>query len=262
MGRTNAPTLWIPAAATPPNITPDSVAWTPSAWVTLTTGLPTPAYLTRAMVTANDGASVTSSNHQVQIATGASGAETIRITHRARHSGIQLPGKQGTVNFPFAYGPVPSGTRIAARVAHSLTADTDPYRVALGYQQVLGGLGEVTTLAQTVDPIDASTLSITPGTWPTWSAWNELLSAIEVGAAGIWIKGVIVGTTGTHAEVQIGIGSAGNEAAKATIPSGTTQMYFRFPHALFVPESTRVSARVRANSGTAIPINIWYSARA
>lgn len=266
---TTFPTKWLPPAADGVQLPPSGTAWTYGAWQTITTGLPTPAYLLYTAILPNDGAlGGTNWSAQVQLGTGAISGETVIATQRAFFTSNQW-GNRSTLPLGLPLGAIGSGIRIAARVAHSLSSDTDAYRVALGYLE-----GDVaaspTTRAQSVTPIDSATVSVTGSTWPTWSAWAQLLSAAEVtGIGNLYITGMIaivaLGSTGRF-EIQLGTGGAGTEAPVCTIPysflsTGSGVSYFKFPHPIRVNSGTRISARQRGGSSLNLNVTIWYVSR-
>lgn len=123
---------------------------------------------------------------------------------------------------------------------------------------------EYATQEQFVYPSGAAAASVaTAGVSWAWSSWVELISAIDVTIAltGITVYIDPIAFLGTEDfEVEIGVGTAGSEAAVAVFKGrwnngfvqvgGTRSMQLAIPRKIFI--GSRISARVRKGRAEAI----------
>lgn len=264
---TTSPMLWIPSAADGIQLTPSASAWTNAAYTELTSSAPTDMYLAYIAVLPNNGSTVAEMSAEIDIAIGASGSEVVMITHRFRIMADQW-GPMSTVPLGLIYNKIAAGTRVAMRVRHGATGNTNVYRVALGYFTTLGGATGASAFSPSVTPNGASPASLAAGT-PAWTfgSWVDVIPAASV-TVPLLITGVVFSQTTAVHEIQIGLGAAGSEVSKMTLPYGTTVgggsgfNYARLHRPLFVPVNTRVAARARCGTALATLSGIVWHVRA
>jgi len=251
---TTSPILWLPSAADGIQLTPNTTAWTDGAWVELTASAPStvfPAFLT---VLPNNGTTVAAVSAEIDIGVGAAASEVVVAKTRVRVMADQWA-PTSTVPLGLIYSSIASGSRIALRVRHGATADTDVYRVALGYYTALGGASGWSPEAPTVAPVGSTFNTITSGAAWTFGSWVEVLSAAAVTVNSL-ITGIVATNISAPHEIQIGTGAASSETAILTLPYATTGgggdgfNWVRFPRPICINAGTRVSLRTRSGSST------------
>jgi hypothetical protein len=263
---TTSPLLWLPSAAAGIQLTPSGTAWTNTSWVQLTASAPSRLYSAYLAILPNNGAVVAQLSVEIDIGVGGAGSEVVVATVRARVM-ADLWGPVSTVPLGALHAFIAAGTRVALRVRHGATGNTNVYRVALGYYADLGGASGYSTSAPTVAPLGASFVTVTSGgsAWG-FGSWVEVLSAAAVTSA-IRLTGFVATNIGRPHEIQIGYGAAGSEVAKMTLPyshtggGGDGFNYVRFPRPLCVSSGTRIS--VRSRCGTTLQTfnpTVWYVA--
>ena len=245
---------WLPSAANGISLTPSATAWANGSWVELTSSAPSTLYSAFIVVMPNNGAIVPAVSYEIDLGVGVSGHEVIVGTFRARAHG-DLWGPTSTVPFGLIHNRIATGTRVAMRIRHGATSDTDVYRVALGYFAALGGATGYASSIQTVAPFAGTFNTITAHASTPWvfGAWVEVLAAVHVPYNSLIMGMIATNITAPH-EIQIGAGAASSESDLITVPYGTTIgggdgfNYLRFPRPICINAGTRISMRTR--SGT------------
>jgi hypothetical protein len=261
---TTSPLLWLPSAADGVQLTPSGTAWTNTSWVQVTASAPSRLYPAYLAILPNNGAVVSAGGCEIDIGVGGAGSEVVVATVRGRVM-ADLWGPRSTLPLGALYAFIAAGSRVALRVRHGQTGNTNVYRVALGYYASLGGASGYSTHVPTVVPLSASFATITSGSsaW-AFGSWVELLSAAQVTTA-IRITGLLAANITRPQEIQIGFGASGSEVAKTTIPYGHTGGggdgidYVRLGRPLCVSSGTRISMRARC--GTTLQTfnpTLWY----
>lgn len=255
MSKTTTSSLhWLPSAADGVAVTPSGTAWANSSWVELTASAPTDVFLAFLTFTANGGATLAAQvSTEFDIGVGAAASEVVVATHRVR----VMPdfwGPVSTTPLGVLYASIASGSRVAVRLRHSATANTNIYRVAIGYYAALGGASGWASASPTYLPTGATTIQVQGSGTVAWAfgAWVEVIPAAAV-TTNILITGIVTASIDTVNELQIGVGAVGVEAAIATLPYATSTgggggdglNYHRFPRPFCVNSGSRVSLRTR-----------------
>lgn len=242
--------VW-PSAAAAVTVTPVTTAWANSAYVTLEAAAATDSVVTGLIV--DPGAR---QQFEIDLATGAAGSESVFATVRCWHDAVSAD--QGTsfggwINFPIGLDRVGAGDRVAVRMRKHLAAN-DVFTVAATYYEkpIVGDFQTTRAILKCV-PSAANAQNMGGNTTPwAWSTWFEMEDST---AAGWVIPAVVMPGWNPDVEfdLQIGVGSAGNEVAYTTIKgctglTGGGPSQIMLPNPLSgIPAASRVSLRIRKN---------------
>lgn len=247
-----------PPAANSIAITPAGTAWANSAFVELLAAAASAIALTGVTVySARTGGSF-AFDVEVDIATGAAGAEVVIATVRGYVRQVFSPfggAVSMTCILPIPINNIAAGSRVAARLRKNDTDTTTPWKVAMSYVVSPATLPLLTT-SQPQKTLPSAAVGVTVTTSTTaWTsgAWAQLRAA--TGPALI-IVGVVLGGPNASAdyELDLGTGGAGAETVittiRATCTTTATPAWLMLPTPLNnVAASTRLAARLR-HSGT------------
>jgi hypothetical protein len=249
-----------PSAADAVAITPAGTAWANSAYVTLLAATPAACVLTGVTLFTTHGAGASVSyDAEVDIATGAAGAETVIATIRGYNRQLFTSGAIGPTFYyrlPIPIDNLATGVRVAARLRKNDTNAT-PWTVAITYlQKPLVSTSLLTTTAvQKVIPPAAVGVTVTAGAVWVSGSWATLRSAT---GAALVVTGIVIGAPSTagECELDLGTGAAGSETVRTTLRlAGTNQA---FPAQVMLPNpleglaaATRVAARLRHSTASA-----------
>lgn len=243
-----------PSAADAVAITPNAVAWANSAYVTVLASTPAACVLTG--VTLYSAVTSGQADVEVDIATGAGGAEVVIATVRAyvRLVASNQWGPTTCCVLPIPIDNIGAGVRVAARIRKNNTSVTT-WAVAITYlQKPLASTILTTANVPKTLPPAAAGVTLTAGS-PAWASgtWGQLRTA---SGAALVILGVVLGNASANAdcELDLGTGGAGTETVITTIrvPMSNTGVpsWLLLPTPLDnVAAATRLAARLR--SGTA-----------
>jgi hypothetical protein len=248
---------WLPSAANGISLVASSTAWTYGSWVELTSSAPSNLYAAYLAVLPNDGATLTDVSVQIQIGVGSAGNEVVVATVRVRFFSSEW-GPASTIPLGLVYDRIASGARVALRVLHGASADTDPYRVALGYHSALGGITNVTSYEQTATPLGSATVSVAGTTAWANGAWSTLVAASTI-SYPVFILGIVAADLTINAEIDLGTGST--PTVVATVPwwfNSPGTGFVKLPNPIRVAAGTAISMRQRANTSDAFFGTIWY----
>lgn len=262
---TTSPLLWLPSAADGVQVTPSGTAWANSAWVEVSASAPSTVYPAFIVALPNNAGVVATLSAEFDIGIGAASSEVVVATTAVRiHP--DLWGTSATVPLGVLYSSIASGSRIAVRVRHSATANTNIYRMAIGYYAALGGATGWTPTAPTVAPLAGAGVTVTCSATPwAFGSWVQVLASA---ASNIVVTGIVIAAPARCYEVQIGTGGSGSETAVLTLPYAMTAgggdgfNYVRFARPLCLSTGTRISLRTRsaASSTSQVFGTIWYTA--
>lgn len=203
------------------------------------------------------GSTFSASWDEMQIATGAGGAEVVQMLWKiyGPNSGNSHP---RTHFFPVPMYLGPAGTRVAIRMRDGLnlkflyhTDLVSDHETTVALAAKPSGL----TVPPTIDP----GVSVTPNAtaW-AWSSWVEVAAsfASEVGI----VSAAISNPVAAEVEWELGVGAVGAEVGitriRATSPNinaGSLRAY-HLPGAYPVAAGTRIAARLR-KSGTSVTVH-------
>jgi hypothetical protein len=256
---TTQPHRWLPSAADGITVTPNGSAFTYTAWVEMSAAVSEDMYCTHLDMVVNDWATVGSRYIQAQIGVGAAGLEVPVFTVKIGSGDNQQWGPRSAIPLGLIYDHIASGARVSVRMMHSV-ADADIYKFAIGYLPGLGGSTGRTANAQTASPIDSTTIGIAAsvGTWAA-STWSEIFASTSVST---YITGVVITSSVSRIEFDLGVGAAGSEVVILTLPwranDGDGHDYTRLPHPIRVPAGVRVAMRQRGTNADACLGHIWH----
>jgi hypothetical protein len=250
-----------PSAADAVSITPAAVAWTNSAYAELLAATSATCVLTGVTVHTTHGVSSSVAyDFEVDIATGAAGAEVVIATVRGYNArsfaSVGNTGPTLCYTLPIPIDNIASGARLSARLRKNNTATTPVWMVAIAYlQKPLASTILTTAVAQKALPPAAVGVTVTANATP-WAngAWVQLRAA---SGAALVITGVVFGGPSVAAdyELDLGIGGSGSETVITTIRA--TGVIIGFPSHLMLPTpldnvaaGTRVAARLRCSSAS------------
>lgn len=249
---------WTTPGADGTAITPAGSAYADSAWAELMASAPDD--LVAAAIEVYEGDNDVANHFEIDIGVGGSGSEAVIGTLRGIAS-INAPSGHhaGLLHFPIPIDAIPSGSRIAARLRQAST-DTTDWRVSLGYYEkpIVGNMPTTTAPSKTVPAASASTVvSVESQGWVD-SGWVE----VEASTPAPWVLGALITepeqTWDLEYEVDIGIGSAGNEVVVGTVKvwhssfqlatlRGMSHVIPLRPLLAVVPSGSRLSVRVRSD---------------
>lgn len=252
-----------PSAADAVSITPAAVAWTNSAYGTLLASTPAACVLTGVTVYTTHGTSSSVAyDFEVDIATGAAGAEVVIATVRGYNKLSFATGNTGPTHayvLPIPIDNIAAGVRLSARLRKNNTATTPAWFVAIMYlQKPLASSILLTPNAQKVIPAAAVGVTVTASATPWVSgSWAQLRAA---SGTGLVITGVVAAASADgEYELDLGTGGAGSETVITTIRGATDN--FGLPEHLMLPTpldkvaaSTRLAARLRYSVASASAI--------
>jgi hypothetical protein len=195
----------------------------------------------------------------LQVGVGGAGAETPIATLRDCSTSVYGSPCTHWLEVPIA--GIAAGARISVRLRTYTSSTARGYVTLLGYE---GGAYDdpdhvttAPTLPSNFDTYPAAAPSATTpaSTW-AWSSWVELSSGYAE-ACGIFALH-LTGGGGAAYEIQIGVGAAGAEAPIASYRDTCYANYAwynaqcRLPGTYLVPAGTRIVARVRSSSASAL----------
>jgi len=216
--QTNTPLLVCPTATDGATITPSGVADTNSNWAVLTASANADWRL--ASVIVRPGSFADGNFYEVDIGVGAIGAEVVIASVRG-YSGNNSGGSAELGSVFHLSAPcnvISSGDRVVARL-RQVSTNTSTWAVAIQYWRLpLSGSKNVMPVS-TIGPVcipSGSRITVTThATINTYGSWVELTPSTDTD----WIITdlVMVGGNFLTWDVQIGIGSAGNEVPLWTV---------------------------------------------
>jgi hypothetical protein len=242
-----------PAAAASASITPNGSAWADSAWVDVLAAADAASVLTSILVIPGVAA-------YWEVDIGVGGTPTVIATIGGATDTV-ADSRPGIYALPIGIDAIPNGSRIAARLRKGGTS-TAAWGVAVSYlkKPITGNL-TVSAQRQRFAPMVQVASSTS-----NWGQSNWVQS-IASAAADLVLTGIVMAkySNQTPVEVDIGVGSLGNEVVVYTVrnfPMGSFfgiggPGYIPFPNPLSgaVAAGDRVSVRYR-KSGTAAE-NLW-----
>lgn len=248
-----------PSAANAVAITPNATAWANSAYVTVLAAMPAACVLTGVTVFTTDGTS-NSTDHdaEVDIATGAAGAEVVIATIRAYNRQV-FTGQLGPTNtyvLPIPIDAIASGARLSARLRKNSTG-VIPWKVSITYLQkpLVSSLLTTTAVQKTLPAASAGILVTAGGSVWGSGSWTQIRSA---SGAALVLVGVVFGTPSASSdfEVDFGTGAPGSEGVITTVRVVSSNQ--GMPSVLMLPTpldniaaSARLAARLRSASASA-----------
>jgi len=244
------------------SITPNAGVWANSAYVELLAATPTACVLTGVTLFTTEGGSANVTyDAEVDIATGAAGAEAVIATVRLfnRRSFSPHLGPTACAVLPIPIDNIGTGVRLAARLRKNSTTTT-VWKVAITYlrKPLASTMLTTVTVAKVLPPAAVGvTLTAGGGAW-TSGTWGQLRAAT---GAALVITGVVFGNPSVlnaAYELDLGTGAAAAETVITTIRFSAGGTAVGFPSHLCLPTpldnvaaSTRLAARLRCATASA-----------
>lgn len=252
---------WAPESATPNTVTPNGTAWNNSNWADLSAAMNAASVLTSIAVLSM-GTLGTTLQYEIDIGVGGAGSEVVIAI---------IPGAAGGVNYDFwsdgvqqitiNIDNIPAGSRLAVRMRKSGT-DTSTWMFSAGCieKPVVGNL--TTTAAVPYCAPSAAALVALPAAGSPTAAWTSgaYATLLASASADALLIGYVQDWTGNgvRGEIDIAVGTAGNEAiihtskyAAISIPAGPE--YAELLIAVdAIPSGSRVAARHRVSTANGI----------
>lgn len=242
-------------------LTSGSSSWADGSYVEVVASTATAiAIIGAVQFNVNNGA-----DYEIDIATGGSGSESPIATIRDANGGI-TDGEPFVMWFPSPIS-VSASTRIAARMRSSDSFSTSGGVLLMYLEQPLGSSvpsSLLTTSVLKVAPGAASPITLTHGTANAYGSWTEVIASA---ASDMTLAGVTPTTVGDF-DVELGVGSAGNEVSIGVFKfsggsTGAQTDTALMPIAIGdrIPSGARVAARLRSDVGEngAIVLNYYDS---
>jgi hypothetical protein len=252
----------LPTGAAGVSVTPSNSAWANSAYAQVVASAAADLVLLGVVAVP-----ATNADFEVDVATGADGAETVIATLTGCDQEGPNYGSSGPIPLSIPVDNIASGARIAVRMRKAGT-NTTAWQVSLQVaSKPLGATITTTTNPSLVyPPAAASKTTANSGTPWTASAWTEVVASA---ADALVLGGVACGTPGTNGaaatEVDVGVGAAGAEVVLTTVRFGADRAapcYFPLRPLLdAIPASSRIAVRTRSswNSGTNYIRLLYYN---
>lgn len=233
------------------SVTPHGTAWNNSGWVEISAAIASAWTIGGAVFREGNSGSANQFG-ELDIGTGAAGAEVVKTTLRFDHGGnFWGMGPNVVPCWPLS-ATLPAGSRVAIRMRKS-GPTTTPWNWRLLVYPALSDADAVTALPQQCWPPAADALALTPNAsaWVS-GAWVEFktTTAFETAIVGFTASGASV-----DSEIDIGTGAAGFEVVKSTTRLGAEaadvggEGAYAFGLALVLPASVRVACRMRSRNG-------------
>ncbi len=250
------PLLWAPANLAGTPVTPSATAWANSGWVEILASADATSQVDSIVL--HSKGTETRIEWEIDLATGASGSESVKATMRGTFlvaANSSTSGSGHTQRFPLMASILPSGARLSARLRKSGAATT-PMNISVGYVEGTES-SQTTNRVFKAFPSAANGVSCAPAA-TAWSngPWVDLTDALpKIDIQGLVHVSGATTAKGTNYEIDIATGASGSETTIATVRAGlrSTAAYgttaFNFHGAVQVPAATRIATRVRT-SGT------------
>lgn len=266
MNLVTLPQLTAPSAADGITLTAPGVAWQNSTpFQTLIASINGAAVLTGIVVRPTFASGSNDFENEVDIATGALGAEvviaTLRFMYREIFSASATNG-QNVFVLPIGIDNIPNNARVSARIRSNTTSAFTCAISIMYYSKPVSGQNTYLTTSQPLVSVPAATIGPTltspDGVFGN-SAWVQIRAAS--GNALVVLGLVINGITGIF-EIDLGTGTAGSEAVISTfhtnmIASLAVSGFIPLPTPLDnIAASTRIAARIRGNAIGSIRIGL------
>lgn len=242
----------VPSAADGVSVTPSGTTFNNSAWVELIASTSAAALLLSIIVRQG-----TDADFEIDIGTGAAGAETVRATVSARTNRvIGTTGFTAALNLALPIDNIANAARIACRMRKAGTVTTAwNISILIAYKPISGVLPSTTNVSKVL-PSAAAHLSVSSGAGAYVNgAWVQLTAS----TAAAWILAAISANSRGQYEIDIGAGTAGAEVVKTTIrdeansTSTGAHFFIPFPTPLDnIGSGVRVAVRMRNSDGAAL----------
>lgn len=230
-------------------------SWNSGAWVELEDSTAAAWIVTsvQAQLLTNSGGT-----NEIDIGVGAAGAEAVIATVRMR--GTDNYWSCGALRLAVPVDAIPLGSRVAIRARSFVAFDINVVKAGVGFlAKPLASGTSLTTTTQPAKCVPSAAAEVTvagSGTAWVWSAWAELIASAGADlVVGSVVRSMYVGAD-CVAEIELGIGAAGAEAAVAWFPSGFSS--YGYPGGRLacepvvpldaIPASSRVAVRWRGNT--------------
>jgi hypothetical protein len=244
-----SPQKIIPAAATGATLTM-TASWGTGTWVEVTAATAA-AWLLSGISMLTVGAAGDTFEWEIEVGTGAGGAEAVVCTFRGVHRS-SVREQPSNCWLPILLDNIANGVRVAIRGRKS-TAANRTWQVKLHYyEKPVTGTVSTTAVPQISYPAAAVGASITPNAsgWVN-SAWAQLIASTP---AALVVPAITVnpGVVDVDAEIDIGTGTVGNEVVVDTIRIGSDAALLGHPWVLRmwppldnIGSGVRVAVRLR-----------------
>lgn len=190
---------------------------------------------------------------EIAVAVGSAGNEDDKLLVKGEQYVTNLGAE--SVTLPLAYGPISAGSRVAVRARSG--GSSVGVVIVLAYVEAPGVTTDnLNTAALTASPLGAAgaTVASAGSSWANGS-WVELVAAL---GADAYLAGVSINSgTWTDYELDLGLGTAGNETVLTTLRGGAgfaaggALSTWRLPHLYRVETGGRLAVRARSATTSA-----------
>lgn len=254
-----------PPAASGVVVTPNSSAWTNSAYFTLIAATDAAIVLTGLSI--QPEITSTLEYFEIDVATGAAASETVVTTIKGTYS-LTYYCSPGYIPFAIPLDNIANGARVSVRLRKSNTSTGTWSVSATYYKKPLVGTMLTTAKPQKCIPSAATPTSLSIGASAyANSTWTQLVASTATDIVITSFVPRVSGFGGDDWEIDIGIGAISSEVVFATLKLHTTVLggaggpntiTLYTPYDAIVA-GTRIAARTRVSTITSRTCNLAYN---